>query len=90
MEFGTAAVLGLVWACENSGHFVVIAKSNRGTLYIIETQNGGLEGIYRDWVQVKNYFQRNQQVGYFITYNNSKPEFKSNLDGIYEWILPNY
>jgi hypothetical protein len=74
---GSGAVLGIVWAIGDTGHFVVIAKSNRGTPYIIETQHGGYEGVYRDWDQVKNYFQRNQQVGYFITYNNSEPQFNN-------------
>jgi len=79
---GTGALLGLVWEGMNNnrhyaviGHYIVIAKSNRGTPYIIETQHSGLEGVYRDWDQVKDYFQNNQQVGYFITYNNSEPQF---------------
>lgn len=74
---GSGALLGIVWAIGDTGHFVAIAKSNRGTPYIIETQHGGYEGVYRDWDQVKNYFQRNQQVGYFITYNNSEPQFNN-------------
>ena len=74
---GSGALLGIIWGIGDLGHYVVIAKSNRDTPYIIETQHGGYEGVYRGWNQVKNYFQRNHQVAYFMTYNNSEPQFNN-------------
>ncbi|ALH23399.1 hypothetical protein ceV_493 [Chrysochromulina ericina virus CeV-01B] len=84
MDEGTGALLGIIWVL-GGGHYVVIAKSNQGTPYIIEAQHGGLEGIYRGFDQVKNYFQKHLQVGYFMTFNNSKPYFDQEDQ---EWRLP--
>ena len=85
MDGGTGALLALMWGAAGAGHYIVIAKSNQGTPYIIEAQHGGYEGIYRGFDQIKNYFQKNLQVAYFMTFNNSKPYFDQEDQ---EWRLP--
>lgn len=67
-------------------HIVVIAKSNRGTPYLIETQSGPLQNIYRGMDEINNYFDTYPQILYFMTFNNSRPYYDIN-DG--KWKLPN-
>lgn len=87
---GTATVLGMTWINQRhqdkdeGGHYVVIAKSNRGTPYLIETQNSRFQGIYRTMPEIIQYFHQGfLNVAYFITFNNSQPRLDRGI-----WNLP--
>ena len=87
-----ASTLLLITFIDNerlSSHIVVIAKSNRGTPYLIETQSGTsrLQNVYRSMPDIiTNYFNRLPQISYFTTFNSTQPYYDINSK---KWKLPN-
>ncbi len=91
MNNGASALLVItfIYNEQPSTHIVVIAKSNRGTPYLIEAQGGSkhLQNVYRGMPDIiTNYFSHMPQISYFTTFNNSQPYYDINSK---KWKLPN-
>lgn len=73
---GFATIVGVTWKNSLSpgiiGHYTIFAKGMNNNLYLIENQDIGNQGIYKNPNEIREYFKSQGDIAYLVTFECGK------------------